>query len=196
MLKSFDLNLIDLKHISWPPTQMLLMVCHTYWKCPLQSSTLGRFSCRASNFSYSLAQWLIAQAIHLYFKLNHHLTQACNISGASKMFKLLALRTSWNSSFLFKPWILFFHHELSLQECTPHSIMVLEVSKNSQINQKNKKSHLCMPTPKTHSRLKRHSLVVYHLHGQTVQFMVWTKGKQNSGQVNVVSESCPFICKN
>ena len=53
-----------------------------------------------------------------------------------------------------------------------------------------------MPTPKTHSRLKKHSLVVYHLHGQTVQFMVWTKGKQNSGLVNVVSESCPFICKN
>ena len=53
-----------------------------------------------------------------------------------------------------------------------------------------------MTTPKTHSRLKRHSLVVYHLHGQTVQFMVCTKGKQNSGLVNVVSESCPFICKN
>ena len=73
------------------------------------------------SFSYSLAQWAMVQAIHLYFKLNHNLTQACNISGASKMFKLLVLRTSWNASFLFKPWILLFHHELSLQECTPHS---------------------------------------------------------------------------
>ena len=72
-------------------------------KCPLQSSMPSKFSCRGSNFFYSLAQWAMVQAIHRYFKLNHHLTQACNISGASKMFKLLVLRTIWNSGFLFKP---------------------------------------------------------------------------------------------
>ena len=72
-------------------------------KSPLQTSRPSRFSCRASNFSYLLAQWAMVQAIHLYFKLNHNLTQACNISAASKMFKILVLRTSWNSSFLFKP---------------------------------------------------------------------------------------------
>ena len=100
-------------------------------KSPLQTSRPSRFSCRASNFSYSLASWVIVQAIHLYFKLKHHLTQACNISGASKMFKLLVLRTSWNSSFLFKHF--HFRNALLIMQ-----YLVLQVSKNWLINQKNK----------------------------------------------------------
>ena len=37
-------------------------------------------------------------------------------------------------------------------------------------------------------------LVVYHLHGQTIQFMVWVNGSQSSGVVNFVPESpLPFV---
>ena len=32
-------------------------------------------------------------------------------------------------------------------------------------------------------------LVVYHLHGQTIQFMVWVNGSQSSGVVNFVPKS-------
>ena len=37
-------------------------------------------------------------------------------------------------------------------------------------------------------------LVVYHLHGQTIQYMVWINGSQSSGVVTFVPESpLPFV---
>ena len=37
-------------------------------------------------------------------------------------------------------------------------------------------------------------MVVYHLHGQTIRFMVWVNGSQSSGLVNFVPESpLPFV---
>jgi len=37
-------------------------------------------------------------------------------------------------------------------------------------------------------------VVVYHLHGQTIRFMVWVNGSQSSGLVNFVPESSlPFV---